>query len=204
MYTAIQNYCDQRAKEFDSISKERQALLLKISAYANSRRVLNKAVNLVYICTHNSRRSHFGQIWAQVACDYYKLTNINSFSGGTETTAFNNYAINALKRVGFSIQTTGNNENPHYHVKYDNEQPAIVSYSKIYNDKVNPGKEFAAIMTCGEAEENCPFIPGAEARIATSYEDPKAFDNTPQQDAMYDERCKQVALETLYVFSSIK
>jgi arsenate reductase (thioredoxin) len=204
MYAAIQNYCIQRSKEFESISEERQKLLLGISAYVNSRLAGNKQVNLVYICTHNSRRSQFGQIWARVAADYYNIPNINTFSGGTETTTFNNNAIHALKRVGFSIQPGGNSANTHYQLKYDDLQKPIVSFSKVYDDEANPKKNFAAIMTCSEAEENCPFIPGAEIRIATSYEDPKAFDNTPEQDAVYDERCKQIALETLYVFAKIK
>ena len=74
----------------------------------------------------------------------------------------------------------------------------------MYDDPKNPQKEFAAIMTCSDAEENCPFIPGVELRIGTTYDDPKAFDNTPLQDTKYDERCKQIALETLYVFSKVK
>ncbi|MDF2453450.1 MAG: protein-tyrosine-phosphatase, partial [Bacteroidota bacterium] len=42
-----------------------------------------------------------------------------------------------------------------------------------------------------------------ELRIATTYDDPKEFDNTSQQDEKYSERCKQIALETFYVFSKI-
>ena len=84
----------------------------------------------------------------------------------------------------------------------ENTKP-IECFSKVYNADVNPQKEFAAIMTCSDAEENCPFIPGVELRIGTTYDDPKAFDNTELQDAKYDERCKQIALETLYVFSKI-
>jgi arsenate reductase len=59
-------------------------------------------------------------------------------------------------------------------------------------------------MTCSDAEENCPFIPGVELRIGTTYEDPKAYDNTLQQDTQYDTRCRQIALETLYVFSLVQ
>ncbi len=29
--------------------------------------------NLIFICTHNSRRSHLAQIWAQIASNYYNL-----------------------------------------------------------------------------------------------------------------------------------
>lgn len=58
-------------------------------------------------------------------------------------------------------------------------------------------------MTCTEADGACPYIEGAQVRVATPYNDPKAFDGTPQQDAMYLERSKQIATECLYVFSQI-
>jgi protein-tyrosine phosphatase/arsenate reductase len=139
-----------------------------------------------------------------VAASYYGIKNVSTFSGGTEATAFNSNAINALKRIGFNIKAIDTKKNTTYHVFHDDNEAPSVCFSKTYDDATNPQKEFAAIMTCSGAEENCPFIPGVELRIATTYNDPKAFDNTPQQDAKYDERCKQIALETLYVFSLVK
>lgn len=59
-------------------------------------------------------------------------------------------------------------------------------------------------MTCSEADGGCPFIAGAERRIALTYEDPKAFDNTPQQAEKYWERSVQIATELYYVFAQIK
>lgn len=199
----IKTYLDGLTKEFNSIPEKRKVLLEKISQYIAKKREENKAINLVYICTHNSRRSHFGQVWAHVAASYYGIKNINTFSGGTEATAFNINAINTLKRVGFTIKPTNTEKNTTYHVFHDENETPSICFSKTYDNAKNPQKEFAAIMTCSDAEENCPFIPGVELRIGTTYDDPKAFDNTPQQDAKYDERCKQIALETLYVFSKI-
>jgi arsenate reductase (thioredoxin) len=160
-------------------------------------------VQLVYVCTHNSRRSHFGQVWAKVASVYFGIEKVNTYSGGTEVTAFNGNAINALKRAGFEIMPINTEKNTMYHVAFRENEKPIVCFSKVYNDVHNPKSEFAAIMTCNDAEENCPIIPGAELRIATSYGDPKAFDNTDLQDTKYDERCRQIALETLYVFSKV-
>lgn len=204
MISSIKNYCDDLTQEFSSIPPERKLVLEKITEYIISKRTENKQINLVYICTHNSRRSHFGQIWAQVAANYFHIKNVISFSGGTEATAFNVNAINAIKRVGFDILQKTNKINSIYHIIFDANEKPIECFSKVYNDVRNPQSEFAAIMTCSDAEENCPFIPGVELRIATTYNDPKEFDNTPLQDAKYDERCKQIALETLYVFSKIK
>ncbi|MBN8693491.1 MAG: protein-tyrosine-phosphatase [Bacteroidetes bacterium] len=204
MYNSIKTYCDDLESSFEEISSDRKSLLSKIATYILEKRSENKTINLIYVCTHNSRRSHFGQVWAQVAADYYQIENVSTFSGGTEATAFNPNAINALKRVGFKIETTDSSLNPHYEVYFSEKTKPIECFSKVYNDSVNPQNNFAAIMTCSDAEENCPFIPGVELRIGTTYDDPKAFDNTPLQDAKYDERCRQIALETLFVFSLVR
>jgi arsenate reductase len=203
MIESINNYCLELTKQFDTIPETRKAILIKLSDYIKSKKIENKPIKLVYICTHNSRRSHLGQVWAHVAASYYQIHNVTSYSGGTEATAFNPNAISALKRIGFEVQKITEDKNPIYEVYHDiNEKPSIC-YSKTYDDEKNPQTEFVAIMTCSDAEENCPFIPGVELRIGTTYEDPKAFDNTPEQDAKYDERCKQIALETLFIFSKL-
>jgi len=204
MFDSIKKYCDHLITEFDKISQERKNTLEKISDYISKKLALTLPVNLIYICTHNSRRSHFGQIWAKVASDYFKIKSINTFSGGTEATASNANVVNALKNVGFNITIKNISNNPVYFVKFSDDEKAIECFSKEYNHSINPTKEFAAIMTCSDAEENCPFIPGVELRIGTSYNDPKAFDNMPLQDAKYNEGCRQIALETFYVFSQIK
>jgi arsenate reductase (thioredoxin) len=203
MNAKIKNYLDELAQQFDRIPQERKDILERISNYIRSKQDQDKPVNLVYICTHNSRRSHLGQIWAKVSADYFNIKNVNTFSGGTEATAFNINAISALQRVGFNVQKTTDSENPVYHVYHNDGHEPSVCFSKVYTDAPNPGSEFSAIMTCSDAEENCPFIPGVELRVGTTYDDPKEFDNTPLQDQKYDERCKQIALETFYAFSLI-
>ena len=203
MISSIKTYCDHLTQNFDSIPNDRKTLLDKITAYIKSKQKEHKDIKLVYICTHNSRRSHFGQVWAQVAAYYYSIKNVYCYSGGTEATTFNTNAINALKRIGFDIKAINEEKNTTYHLYYDENEEPIVCFSKVYNHPQNPQAEFAAIMTCSDAEENCPYIPGVELRIGTTYNDPKAFDNKPEQDDKYDERCQQIALETFYVFSKL-
>ena len=203
MYTSIKAYCDSLTKDFAAIPDSRKEVLEKMAQYISAKRKENKTVNLVYVCTHNSRRSHFGQVWAHVASRYYNIPNVHAFSGGTEATAFNINAINALKRIGFEVQPANSGNNATYHVSFDEKEKPVICFSKVYDNPVNPQKEFAAIMTCSDAEENCPFIPGVELRVGTTYDDPKAFDNTPLQDAKYSERCRQIALETFYAFSRL-
>ncbi|MCD6019529.1 MAG: protein-tyrosine-phosphatase [Bacteroidetes bacterium] len=203
MIQSIKTYCDSLTGEFHSIPARRKEILDKFTLYIRNKVQENKPIRLVYVCTHNSRRSHFGQVWAQAAASYYKVPNVHTYSGGTEATAFHPNAIHALEKIGFQIKKTSEEKNPVYEVSYDlDEQPALC-FSKTYDDKNNPQSGFAAIMTCSDAEENCPFIPGVELRIATTFDDPKEFDNTSQQDEKYSERCKQIALETFYVFSKI-
>lgn len=203
MYKEIETYCSNLLPHFDDIAGERKEILRVLAKYIVEQRALGKPVNLVYVCTHNSRRSHFGQVWAKVASVFFGLKEINTFSGGTEATAFHPNAIAALKRVGFKIETLSSGNNPLYEIKYDEIALPLQVFSKLYNDPLNPSEHFAAIMTCGEAEENCPFIPGVDLRIGTTYEDPKIFDGTELRDTKYDERCRQIALETLFVFSRI-
>ncbi len=204
MYPHVKKYLEELIPQFGTIPEERKASLKKIGSYVAEKQQQNKPVHLIYICTHNSRRSHFGQIWAKVAADFYGIQNVHTYSGGTEATAFNHNAIEALKRAGMEVKKTTESENPVYQVFHADDREPSVCFSKVYDEPPNPVSEFAAIMTCSDAEENCPFIPGVELRIGTTYDDPKTFDNTPLQDEKYDERCRQIALETLYAFSTIQ
>lgn len=203
MYPKIEAYIQEVINQFDSISTERKSLLQKLSLYIQNKSDSKQDILLNYICTHNSRRSHFGQIWAKVAADFYSIKNVSTFSGGTETTAFNKNAIEALTRAGFYIHQMDETSNPKYNV-YHASTLFSCCFSKVFDHIDNPKKNFAAIMTCSDAEENCPFIPGVDLRLGTTYDDPKAFDNTEFQDAKYDERCKQIAIETFYTFSLIQ
>ncbi len=204
MYPLLKTFCDSLSTDFNTIPNERKLILQKISEYIQTKKDKQEVINLVYICTHNSRRSHFGQVWAATAAHYYQLKKVHTFSGGTEITAFNTHAIKALKIIGFNITSTDlNTDNTRFKVGYG-DKLSCVCFSKVYNDSVNPSANFAAIMTCGNAEENCPYIPNVDLRIATTYEDPKKADNTPQQDETYLARCKQIAAEIFYMFSLIK
>ena len=204
MYSTLRTFCNLLPLGFTAISKERKSVLKKIASYIQNKKDNNLETKLVYICTHNSRRSHFGQVWAAVAAHYYHVKGITTYSGGTEVTAFNPNAINALQEQGFVIKDRDENKtNPTFHVHYTDDLYSTC-FSKVYDDEINPKENFAAIMTCGSAEANCPFIPNCELRIATTYNDPKASDNTPQQNEIYYNRSKEIATEIFYVFSLIK
>jgi hypothetical protein len=203
MFEKVKIQFEELVNQTDSIAVERKDLLEKISRYVAEKVIQNQEINLMYVCTHNSRRSHFGQIWAAVAASYFAVPNVRTFSGGTEATAFHPNAIQALETLGFEIRVKTEGTNPIYEVKFGDKE-GTTCYSKVYDDSENPHSNFAAIMTCSDAEENCPFIPGVELRIGTTYDDPKAFDGTALQAEKYRERSLQIGKECAYVFSKVK
>lgn len=203
MYKTLLECIKNAEKGFSKIPDKRKTELEEIAAFVTLKTQLGEKAKLIYICTHNSRRSHFGQIWAATAAEYYGISNVETYSGGTECTAFNERSVAAVKRAGFEVLKTTEGTNPIYHVKYDENGKQIVAFSKKYDDAANPQNDFCAIMTCNSADQACPVVFGASLRVATQYEDPKAFDDTTDEAKMYDERCKQIATETLYLFSKV-
>jgi len=138
MYPKIKSICDELILQFDSISTERKRVLTTISEYIQQKKSEGLPIQLMYVCTHNSRRSHFGQIWAAVAASYYGVLNVTTFSGGTEATAFNQNAIQALEEIGFQINSKVSGANPVYEVFF-------IRIATTYNDpKVFDGTSQAA------------------------------------------------------------
>lgn len=189
---------------FNNISAERKETLQPLVDYIQSKTTNQQEIRLNLICTHNSRRSHLSQIWAQTAATYYNINNVFCYSGGTEATAMFPMVAKTLENQGFKIKKIAEGNNPIYSIKYAENEHPIIGFSKTYDDDFNPENQFAAIMTCSQADGGCPFIAGAEKRIPITFEDPKAFDNTPQQAEKYEERSLQIATEMFYVFSQIK
>lgn len=204
LYPELESFIQIFPDQFEAIPSNRREELRKISNYISKRVRNGVPASLVFICTHNSRRSHMGQIWAQTAAFYYEIPDVRTFSGGTEATAFHPNAIEAMRGAGFEINSRSKDKNPVYEVSYSEEEPAMKVFSKKYDDAENPEKNFCAIMTCSEADTNCPNIPGADLRIPITYEDPKAYDHTEMEEKAYRERCYQIGLEMFYMLSCIK
>lgn len=187
-------------QRFEEISEERKKLLAEFSKYIYEKTENVEEVNLTFICTHNSRRSHMTQIWAQTAAEYFNVPNVKCYSGGTEATAFNPRAVKAIREFGFKIDKKDESVNPVYLVHFSEEKDPLECFSKIYDDRYNPQKNYSAIMTCSHADENCPIVFGAERRFPIRYDDPKEFDDTELEEAKYLERFEQIGIEMLFVF----
>lgn len=186
-----------------SISEERKTILQPLINFIQEKVNKKQAINLNFICTHNSRRSHLSQVWAQVASAHFIIPNVYCYSGGTEETALFPKVVEILTEQGFNIFKIVDNNNPVYAIKYSDNTLPVIGFSKKYDNPFNPVSTFAAIMTCSQADGGCPFIAGAEKRIPITFEDPKISDNTPEQSQVYAERSLQIATEMFYVFSKI-
>lgn len=190
-------------RNFRAIPPTRRKELEQLSIYIRERIKEEEAVNLNFICTHNSRRSHISQIWAQAAAAYYGIKNVRCYSGGTEVTAFNPRAVEGMKRVGFRINKIKEGENPLYEVLFSDREPAIIAFSKVYDDPSNPSENFCAVMTCSHADQNCPIMTGASLRLPLTFRDPKEADDTHDEQRVYNERIAQIGTELMYAMSKV-
>ncbi len=203
MYPELSSYIADRLAEFPDIPAERRELLEELATFIQRTRVEGKPSRLTFICTHNSRRSQLSQIWAATAAAHYGLSGIEAFSGGTEATAFNPRTVSALQRAGFRVDRGKDIANSVHECYWHDHSEPLRCFSKVVLDAPNPHSDFAAVMTCSQADRACPHVPEAAFRIAIPYVDPKASDGTKEEAATYDERCREIAREMLYALSKV-
>ena len=201
MYPTLSKTIEQLPLQ--NISEERKTILQPLIDFIQQKVNDRQDININFICTHNSRRSHLSQVWAQAASAHFNIPNVYCYSGGTEETALFPKVAETLINQGFSIFKIAESNNPVYAIKYSDNALPVIGFSKKYNSPFNPASAFAAIMTCSQADAGCPLIAGAAKRIPITFEDPKISDNTPEQSQVYAERSLQIATEMFYVFSKI-
>jgi arsenate reductase len=200
-YKPLENYIESLA--ITDISKERKVVLEKLLQYLSAQKETGKTVALNFICTHNSRRSHLAQVWAQTMAQYYQHHAFYCFSGGTEATALYPQVAATLSSVGFKTEQLRNGENPIYQIKYAEAAMPIIGFSKKHDASFNPSSAFAAIMVCDAAAEACPYVSGADMVMSLTYKDPKLADGRSDKATHYEERSKQIAIEMKWVFSQL-
>jgi arsenate reductase (thioredoxin) len=199
----LRKYVLSRVEEFDDIPDERRRDLDMLARFVKSHIDAGMPVRLNFICTHNSRRSQMCQIWARAAANHYGVGGVETYSGGTQATALNVRAVAALQRTGILIQKLDETDNPRYAVRFHRAGDQLICFSKVYDQPPNPSTDFCAIMTCSDADENCPLVKGSSLRVSIPYDDPRKADGTRQETGAYDERCRQVSREMLYLFSQL-
>ncbi|MFH0755699.1 MAG: protein-tyrosine-phosphatase [Bacteroidota bacterium] len=202
-FEVLRSGVEKRISEFARIPEIRRKELEQLALGIRTGLKKNQTLDVVFICTHNSRRSQMGQIWAQLASRVYGVENIHCYSGGTEATAFHQRAVNVMKEEGFRFRTVMPGSNPVYAIQFPGARETDRYFSKKVTDPPNPTKGFIAVMTCADADEACPVVHGADVRYAIRYDDPKAFDGTPAEKEGYTQRSRQIAREMFFLFSRV-
>ncbi|MCY3712135.1 MAG: protein-tyrosine-phosphatase [Gemmatimonadetes bacterium] len=194
-------YLQARLAEFRLIPADRKKALDHVSKYIMERQSSGEPTRLIFICTHNARRSQMAQIWAQAAAWFFGIRGIAAFSGGTEATAFDQRAVSAMVRAGFRVELQSEGANPVYLVHAGTKLSPVRAFSKVYHDPSNPQHGFCAVLTCSSADRECPVIPTADQRVLIPYEDPRSADGTDREAEVYDERCREICREMVWVFA---
>jgi len=191
--------------QIDQIGQDRKAILEALANKIADQLQEHGFSKIIFVCTHNSRRSQLAQIWFWQAIRIFDLAAISSYSGGTEVAAFNHRMVEALRRFGFEIVAQDKSSNPRYALcAPDAKDKGLVLFSKTYSDDFNPQKDFIAVMVCGQADEGCPFVPGAYGRVSLPYDDPKAADDTKHESITYDAKVAEIGREMLYLAKALK
>lgn len=187
--------------EVDSINEQRKELLRSAAATIGEEYAKKGSYQLSFVCTHNSRRSMFGQVMAHLAFQEEGL-EISCFSAGTEETAVHSNTIEAIRSIGIDLTVIQEGSNPVFQSLIGKEN--LVLFSKTLTHPTHPQKGFSAMMTCSDAGENCPFIPGADHRINLYYTDPKWSDNTDEEAQVYREKVKEIGTEMKFLAQCIR
>lgn len=192
-------HADFLTTSFDMIDEPHRAAGQTLAEWIAKNYKSSEPLNVIVVCTGNSRRSILGATMGNLAAAYYGMPEIRFHSGGTAPTAFNSRTITALKEIGIEVEPTGKEAkrgepktaNPIYRVRWGTANGArfeTTEFSKHYGDPVNPQNGFAALMVCGEADAACPFVKGASLRVSMPYLDPKIYDDGSYESAKYAER----------------
>lgn len=200
----LRPFVTEVTSSFESLTEDRISLMESVADYFLNELTTKGSVEPIFICTHNSRRSHLAQIWCQVAAHFYEIPAVMCYSGGTEATECNIRTIRAMRRAGLSIVSESPKENPLYLIQYADGQIPARAFSKKFSSSENPSEKFAAMMCCSDADDACPLVSGSNGRFQLHYQDPKRSDDSPQESAIYDESCMLIAREMFYAMSQLR
>lgn len=188
----------------DTLDEDRVMAMEPLIDWLRERQADGRPAPMIFVCTHNSRRSHMGQLWARAAAAHLGLSVVDSYSGGTEATAFNPRSVTALRGHGFFIAETGEvlgEKNVVYETTVGEGLEPVRGFSKTYGDAFNPQQDFAAVMVCSSADAACPFVEGADLRVSIPYLDPKVSDGTPEEAATYLAKSEEIGREITWLMA---
>ena len=115
----------------------------------------DKKARALFVCTHNSARSQMAEgLLRHMAGDRFE-----AMSAGTEATHVRALAVQAMEEIGMDIS--------------GQESKTLERYLQEPFDYV--------ITVCDDANEACPFFPGAGNRLHWSFEDPSRAEGSEEE-----------------------
>jgi arsenate reductase (thioredoxin) len=202
----VREHADFLTTSFDMIDEKHRLAGQKLAEWIAANYRPGKELDVIVVCTGNSRRSMFGSTMGNIAAAYYGMPEIHFHSGGTAPTAFNSRTVSALKAIGVEVEPIGKEAsrgepktaNPMYRVCWGTPESGGVSletieFSKRYDDSSNPQQGFAALLVCSEADAACPTVQGSALRVSMPYLEPKIYDGGAFEAAKYAERRDDIA-----------
>jgi arsenate reductase len=116
---------------------------------------MTEKARVLFLCTHNSARSQMAEgLLRQLAGDRFE-----AHSAGTEATLVRPLAIRAMNEIGVDIS--------------GQESKTLERYL---------GEPFDYVITvCDDANEACPFFPGAKNHLHWSLPDPSAAEGSEEE-----------------------
>jgi arsenate reductase (thioredoxin) len=116
---------------------------------------MNEKTRVLFLCTHNSARSQMAEgLLRDLAGDRFEV-----FSAGTEATHVRPLAIRTMEEIGVDISRQ--------------ESKTLDRYLDQPFDYV--------ITVCDDANEACPYFPGAMSRLHWSFEDPSKAEGSEEE-----------------------
>lgn len=173
----LDDYISETIDNF-SLSPGRVDMLEKIATTLFKIKSTQDELNVVFVCTHNSRRSHMAQVMFAAMVEHLEIDHTNSFSAGTEATEVHPLTISSLQEVGFDVVKKDSTH------KLTSGDMSLDLFSKKY-DHPSIKSPFVAIMVCDEADNSCPTLPQAVKRFSLPYKDPKSADGTEVEQKVY-------------------
>ncbi len=209
---AVRNHADVLTTAFDLIDEPHREAGATLADWIVKNYRPGSKLDVIVVCTGNSRRSILGATMGNIAADYYGLPEVRFHSGGTAPSAFNSRTIAALREIGVEVDPTGEEAprgepktaNPKSRIRWGTSGAEAIEFSKRYDDPSNPKAGFAALMVCSEADSACPNVKGASLRISMPYLDPKIYDGGAYESAKYAERRDDIGRLMLSVMMQAK
>lgn len=174
-----------------------------LSALVDAIQARSLRTDVVFVCTHNSRRSQIAQVMAAATAIHIGI-DVTTWSAGTAVTACHANAVAALQRAGVQItaEKVALPDNPLYACRLGPEH-TVNCWSKRFDDPTLPAADSIAVMVCAGADEACPTLPAATSRIPLRYTDPRHADGTRDAGDAYDTCVATIASEMMWVMSAV-